>query len=443
MNTQQVTIKFFHAGDIRRLCVDLNTLNFETLVEKAKTLFSIEEITSLKYLDEEEEFITFSTDEELKVAAETAMKNKGILHVYLNYERKKGMRMGMKGIREMKGMKLKSDSSSDEEKHCMKRHWMKKLWMKKMTEKHKMCPPGMGMGWNWCERHKMCPPGMGMGMGWKWHEKHKKGHGMGMKWNWCERRDDGFNLVEGDVNSFPEDINHLFLDVNNMMFVNCVLRRIGIRRKDRKKADTTLSKAFQQFHTIMDFSTTTLVFDETVLPVENEGTFRILCARPTFSSAADALLAIASERSDLGSCLFVTSDGELAEKLKEKGAKVMRPRKLLKFACSVLFGEEAKVSDWFRSLLDEEPELKEEKKEQSSEELTTTSDSSSDDEELKHRLMKKHKRLLKKQERIRIKTEKMMEKLQNCTDEKKKERLLKKRKKLAMREARIEEKLKK
>jgi uncharacterized protein YaiI (UPF0178 family) len=423
MNTQQVTIKFFHAGDIRRLCVDLNTLNFETLVEKAKTLFSIEEITSLKYLDEEE-FITFSTDEELKVAAETAMKNKGILHVYLNYERKKGMRMGMKGIREMKGMKLKSDSSSDEEKHCMKRHWMKKLWMKKMTEKHKMCPPGMGMG-----------------MGWKWHEKHKKGHGMGMKWNWCERRDDGFNLVKGDVNSFPEDINHLFLDVNNMMFVNCVLRRIGIRRKDRKKADTTLSKAFQQFHTIMNFSTTTLVFDETVLPVENEGTFRILCARPTFSSAADALLAIASERSDLGSCLFVTSDGELAEKLKEKGAKVMRPRKLLKFACSVLFGE-AKVSDWFRSLLDEEPELKEEKKEQSSEELTTTSDSSSDDEELKHRLMKKHKRLLKKQERIRIKTEKMMEKLQNCTDEKKKERLLKKRKKLAMREARIEEKLK-
>ena len=118
------------------------------------------------------------------------------------------------------------------------------------------------------------------------------------------------------------EISYLYLDGNNMLFVDGSIRNDCLNKK-RNNGELKLSNLVFEF---MKKTNTTgcLVFDRTnqVFNKESDGVFlKVISAYPEFESSDDAFKVWAGglDATKLNSSLFVTSDRELKEKLIEKG----------------------------------------------------------------------------------------------------------------------------
>jgi len=164
-------------------------------------------------------------------------------------------------------------------------------------------------------------------------EKHKKKFGNDRK----ERKKNYEKFrknpqTEGCSNSFeqnsldvaqiwPTNVTHLFLDGNNMLFVLAPLRNLAIKQRNISEAERILSTMARKFAQDMKIENCTLIFDDTKLRVD-EPHFKVCSARPSYSTSDDALVDFAK----INKGIYVTSDRELINRLKECGGTIIKPK---------------------------------------------------------------------------------------------------------------------
>lgn len=135
---------------------------------------------------------------------------------------------------------------------------------------------------------------------------------------------------------WPKNIEYFYLDGNNLLFVDNVIRNMAIKKKRRSEAERMFSRLVLKFIEKNNVKNTILVFDNTKykerisLTNKNDETllFEVESASPKFFSSDDALVYWASESRNLEKSLFVTSDRELEQRLVKKGAKNIMKTKI-------------------------------------------------------------------------------------------------------------------
>eukprot|EP01090_Pellita_catalonica_P001232 TRINITY_DN1092_c0_g1_i1.p1 TRINITY_DN1092_c0_g1~~TRINITY_DN1092_c0_g1_i1.p1 ORF type:complete len:389 (-),score=64.75 TRINITY_DN1092_c0_g1_i1:72-1238(-) len=135
-------------------------------------------------------------------------------------------------------------------------------------------------------------------------------------------------------------ISHLYLDGNNMLFLTKYLRELTLSKR-RSAAEELLSSIACEFGKAQQLSNVTMAYDATKLPnIPADPTaatqFVQFCARPKYKTADDYLVELATNDPKVSSAVFVTSDRELCERLKSAGALLVKPKKWLIHAASVL-----------------------------------------------------------------------------------------------------------
>jgi len=128
--------------------------------------------------------------------------------------------------------------------------------------------------------------------------------------------------------SVPENIQTIYLDGNNMLFVDDNIRKMMLSRK-KKDAEKVLASLAMKFSSIAQRVEIILVFDNTNQVSEekiicNDGKsfkFVVCSASPKYQSSDDALVDWAGLNPNVKNALFVTSDKGLRLRLREKGAE--------------------------------------------------------------------------------------------------------------------------
>jgi chemotaxis protein histidine kinase CheA len=160
-------------------------------------------------------------------------------------------------------------------------------------------------------------------------------------------KQDSFELSE--TTQWPVEITNVYLDGNNMMFLCPPLRKFFLNR-NVSKCEAVLSLIAQLLHKKYQLKKTAMFFDSTsrVAP-DNQG-FEVASAQPKYPSTDDAFVDLAKQI-DLSASVFVTADHELRKKLKNQGAKVLRPKKWLNFVkCTDDQNEEfADEGEWIKT----------------------------------------------------------------------------------------------
>jgi len=122
----------------------------------------------------------------------------------------------------------------------------------------------------------------------------------------------------------------------------------------------------------MNLKKTILMFDDTKLEEKTDSNFSLICARPKYKTSDDYFVVLSKDVEIPSSCLFVTSDKELRERLKENGVKICSPKKFMLFTISILGGSVENTDKFFDGLIEKtlnekdvnvEDESKEESKE--------------------------------------------------------------------------------
>eukprot|EP01118_Nematostelium_gracile_P015190 TRINITY_DN602_c0_g1_i1.p1 TRINITY_DN602_c0_g1~~TRINITY_DN602_c0_g1_i1.p1 ORF type:complete len:257 (+),score=77.03 TRINITY_DN602_c0_g1_i1:97-867(+) len=136
---------------------------------------------------------------------------------------------------------------------------------------------------------------------------------------------------------------YLYLDGNNMLFVVSSIRKLAIKRGDRRQAEAALETIVSGFVQKTTYDKCVLMFDSTKRSFENNK-LKVCSARPQFSTSDDALVEIAKVNKG---ATFVTSDRELTNRLIAQGAVVFKPGHWFKFAASTLGkAEEVATDTW-------------------------------------------------------------------------------------------------
>jgi rRNA-processing protein FCF1 len=142
-----------------------------------------------------------------------------------------------------------------------------------------------------------------------------------------------------DVNledEWPREIQNLYLDGNNMLFVPSYLRYLRLKRS-KTIAEIVLSNLAREFSLRQQISHTHVMYDSTDI-TEMSDTFAVSSARPDFNTSDDKLVEIAKQANmnvTLDSYLFVTSDRELSVRLRQVGAKVIKPKYWFQFTFQI------------------------------------------------------------------------------------------------------------
>lgn len=130
---------------------------------------------------------------------------------------------------------------------------------------------------------------------------------------------------------WPDTIKKLYLDGNNMLFVSKYLRDLALKR-NKAQAERVLSELARNFGQVQNLALTHVIFDKTT-SIERGDTFVVSSASSQYQTSDDALIEIAKQASNVkvDSCLFVTSDCKLRKRLREIGAKVIKPKQWFAF----------------------------------------------------------------------------------------------------------------
>lgn len=143
-------------------------------------------------------------------------------------------------------------------------------------------------------------------------------------------------IFSGLLANWPKNIEFFYLDGNNLLFVDNVIRNMAIKKKRRNEAERVFARLVLKFVEVKSIKNTILVFDNTCykerlsLPNKNDELlfFEVESASPKFFNSDDALVYWASENKNLDGSLFVTSDKGLEQRLLKRGAKNIMKTKI-------------------------------------------------------------------------------------------------------------------
>ena len=142
-----------------------------------------------------------------------------------------------------------------------------------------------------------------------------------------------------NFNEWPTDIERVYLDGNNMLYVDDNIRKLSIGRS-KKKAEKIITELVVNFSREQRVPTVILIFDNTsqtsnqkLQTEQGVVDFSVRSARPSFNDSDDALVDWAGNlNDDVKKSLFVTSDRGLQLRLLEKGVtQIMKPKKWFSF----------------------------------------------------------------------------------------------------------------
>lgn len=148
--------------------------------------------------------------------------------------------------------------------------------------------------------------------------------------------DDSSKELYTTLCGWPKNVQYFYLDGNNLLFVDNVIRNLAIKKKRRGEAERVFARLIVKFIEIKNIKNTFLIFDNTCykerLSLSNSNDepllFEVESATPKFFNSDDALCFYAGESSNLEASLFVTSDKGLEQRLVKRGARNIMKTKL-------------------------------------------------------------------------------------------------------------------
>jgi len=165
------------------------------------------------------------------------------------------------------------------------------------------------------------------------------------------------NFLELDTReSWPTGVTHLFLDGNNMLYLNGAFRSYTITRKSHV-VEQCFARLAEASATIIRVPNTVLTFDHAVnsdfsKQLEENIQISISSAKKQgFASTDEAFVTFARNNPEIAkTSLFVTSDRELIGRLKELGVtNFTKPGRWLKFVVVAMLG--GNEQEWLVNLL--------------------------------------------------------------------------------------------
>ncbi|KAG2383295.1 hypothetical protein C9374_004632 [Naegleria lovaniensis] len=144
-------------------------------------------------------------------------------------------------------------------------------------------------------------------------------------------KQDDIDLSNGEILNIPYNVTQVFIDGNNMFFMTKTMRDLILKNKDKVMVEKLIIHIAQKFARILSDNRQPLkmlhiCFDSASLQVVCvKDTFVVSsAAQHGFTTADDMLVDMAMRQNVAGSvdsCLFVTSDLALRERLRNSGAK--------------------------------------------------------------------------------------------------------------------------
>jgi len=158
------------------------------------------------------------------------------------------------------------------------------------------------------------------------------------------------------IASWPTEVQTLYLDGNNMLFVLSALRSLVLKKRNRRSAENLLAALARKFTQHMKLNKCNLVYDDTNLAVSEEH-FSITSARPSYSTTDDAFVDC-SIKSSGQAAIYVTSDRGLINRLTESNSQsiIVKPKAFFHYVARVLSGKEdiESLDEWFEKWFAEE-----------------------------------------------------------------------------------------
>jgi len=170
-----------------------------------------------------------------------------------------------------------------------------------------------------------------------------------------EEEDVQVGLQLPTIGSWPTDIQTLYLDGNNMLFVMAALRSLVLKKKNLRSAEKLLAALAKKFTQLMKLNKCNLVYDDTNLAISEEH-FSVSSARPAFSTTDDAFVDCAVKST--APAMYVTSDRGLIKRLTESNTQsvIVKPKVFFYYVARVLSGKEdiESLDEWFEKWVGEE-----------------------------------------------------------------------------------------
>lgn len=195
----------------------------------------------------------------------------------------------------------------------------------------------------------------------KWKVKGEKGE---KKWKGKERNKDETreeNAKFRDAAKYEileewpmEKYSVLYIDGNNMLFMNQILRNNTLGRK-KKKSEMIISNAVEEFSSMNHFDLVVVIFDNTkqiyekILP--NGTKFVVSSAIPQYPSSDDALVDMNNNQSEevRNRSLVVTSDVALCGRLTSIGSHVTKCKMFFN-AIRKAMNKNIETDEWFKNI---------------------------------------------------------------------------------------------
>ena len=134
-------------------------------------------------------------------------------------------------------------------------------------------------------------------------------------------------IVLNDRADWPADIEQVYLDGNNMMFVVNSLRRLCLNRAG-KKTERALGEIAAAWNEHMHIPNIDLIFDAT-RQVDQVGSVRVASAQPKYPTTDDMLVELARRPDNHEKnkrTIIVTSDRALAALVRRKNVRLLRSK---------------------------------------------------------------------------------------------------------------------
>ncbi|CAF3012396.1 unnamed protein product [Rotaria socialis] len=129
-------------------------------------------------------------------------------------------------------------------------------------------------------------------------------------------------LTLDNQNDWPNNIQKVYLDGNNMMFVIDSLRRLCLNQSS-KEAERAIAEIAAAWNKQMLIPHVELIFDFTQ-QLEPIDSIKVSSARPTYKTTDEMLIDIA-QRSQNYHTIVVTSDRNVSIHLKRQGCQLVKP----------------------------------------------------------------------------------------------------------------------
>ena len=113
-----------------------------------------------------------------------------------------------------------------------------------------------------------------------------------------------------DRDAWPRDVQQVYLDGNNMMFVIDSLRRLCLNRAG-KKTERAIAQIAAAWNEQMHIANIDLIYDST-RQLDQIGSVKVSSAQPQFKTTDDMLIDIARRSENNARTIVVTSDRALA-----------------------------------------------------------------------------------------------------------------------------------